>query len=37
MDLVGFNALGENCSSGCKTKQGFEGLDLFQLGGVIFF
>lgn len=37
VDLVGFNALGENCSGGCKTKQGFEGLDLFQLGGVIFF
>ena len=23
--------------AGCKTNQSFEGLDLFQLGGVIFF
>ena len=26
-----------DCSSGCKTNQSFDSLDLFQLGGVIFF
>ena len=36
VDLVGFDALGD-CSGGCKTKQSFDSLDLFQLGGVIFF
>jgi len=36
VDLIGFNAVG-GCSNGCKAKQSFEDLDLFQLGGVIFF
>ena len=43
VDLVGYNLVGA-CSggpltkgAGCKTNQSFDGLDLFQLGGVIFF
>ena len=36
VDLIGFDTVG-NCSNGCSAKQSFEGLDLFQLGGVIFF
>lgn len=35
IDLVGFDAFG--CTAGCKVNQGFEDLDLFQVGGVIFF
>ncbi len=43
VDLVGYNLTG-SCSgaflskgAGCTAHQSFEGLDLFQLGGVIFF
>ena len=36
VDFVGFDAVGK-CSTGCKANQGFDNLDLFQLGGVIFF
>jgi len=36
VDLLGFNTFG-NCVDGCRTKQSFDSLDLFQVGGVIFF
>jgi hypothetical protein len=36
VDLRGFDLVGD-CSKGCKASQGFDNLDLFQLGGVIFF
>jgi predicted porin len=36
VDLRGFDLVGD-CAHGCKASQGFDNLDLFQLGGVIFF
>jgi Gram-negative porin len=36
VDLIGFDLTG-NCRDGCRAKQEFEDLDLFQVGGVIFF
>src|SRR6185312_6933473 len=39
VNLIGFDTTGD-CSQhngGCHTSQGFNELDLFQLGGVIFF
>jgi hypothetical protein len=35
VDLVGFDF--GSCTGGCKANQDFEDLDLFQVGGVIFF
>ena len=38
VNLIGFNATSDcSGSHGCHTSQGFDSLDLFQLGGVIFF
>ena len=38
VNLIGFDTTGEcSGSHGCHTSQGFDSLDLFQLGGVIFF
>ena len=38
VNLIGFDTTGDcSGSHGCHTSQGFDGLDLFQLGGVIFF
>ena len=36
VDLRGFDLVGA-CVNGCKANQDFDNLDLFQLGGVIFF
>ncbi|MBK5199294.1 MAG: porin [Methyloceanibacter sp.] len=36
VNFVGFDVAGA-CSGGCKANQSFDSLDLFQVGGVIFF
>ncbi|MGA9604269.1 MAG: hypothetical protein WBQ82_09145, partial [Methyloceanibacter sp.] len=36
LNLEGFDTVGD-CSHGCNVHQSFDNLDLFQLGGVIFF
>jgi hypothetical protein len=35
VNLLGFDE--GNCSHGCNVRQDFDGLDIFQFGGVIFF